>query len=115
MISGYLRIYRKIFAKEEHFVDLLQIHLAELKKKNVDIKPRKTQELLKKEFEDSINKINPLIEKIKETDNEIDQMVYDLYSLTPEFSTKIEKSSIKYEFKLYKDMPKLSPNKKNLC
>ena len=39
--------------------------LAELNKKKVDTKQRKTQELLKNEFEDSINKINPLIEEIK--------------------------------------------------
>jgi hypothetical protein len=37
--------------------------------------------LLKTELEDSINKINPLILEIEETDNEIDQRVYDLYIL----------------------------------
>jgi hypothetical protein len=66
--------------------------LAELKKKKVDIKPRKTQELLKTEFEESVNKINPLLLEIKETDNEIDQMVYNLYGLTPEEIKIIEES-----------------------
>ena len=66
--------------------------LAELKKKKVNIKTRKTQELLKNEFEDSINKINPLLLQIKETNNEIDRMVYDLYGLTPEEIKIIEDS-----------------------
>jgi hypothetical protein len=37
--------------------------LAELNKKKVDTKTRKTQELLKNEFEDSVNKINPYFNK----------------------------------------------------
>ena len=57
--------------------------LIELNKKKVDTKLRKTQELLKNEFEESITVINPLLQKIKETDDEIDQMVYGLYGLTP--------------------------------
>jgi hypothetical protein len=66
--------------------------LSELKKKKVDTKQRKTQELLKTEFEESINKINPLLQQIKETDSEIDKMVYDLYGLTPEEIKIIEDS-----------------------
>jgi type I restriction-modification system DNA methylase subunit len=58
--------------------------LIELKKKRVDTKLRKTQELLKNEFEESINVINPLLQQINGTDSEIDQMVYDLYGLTNE-------------------------------
>jgi hypothetical protein len=58
--------------------------LAELNKKKVDTTKRKTQELLEKEFEESINKINPLLQQIKETDAEIDRMVYELYELTEE-------------------------------
>jgi hypothetical protein len=68
--------------------------LAELKKSKVDTKLRKTQEILKKEFEESIAVINPLLLQIKETDNEIDQMVYDLYGLTPEEIRIIEDSSV---------------------
>ena len=56
----------------------------ELNKKKVDTKQRKVQELLKNEFEESISKINPLLQKIEETDTEISQMVYDLYGLTEE-------------------------------
>jgi len=55
--------------------------LNELKKKKVDIKPRITQEALKKEFDDSLNRISPLLSEIKKTDEKIDQMVYDLYGL----------------------------------
>ena len=56
--------------------------LVELNKKKIDTKQRKTQELLKNEFEESINKINPLIRQIEDTDSEIDKMVYELYGLT---------------------------------
>jgi hypothetical protein len=70
--------------------------LSELKKKKVDTKARKVQELLKSEFDDSVNKINPLLQQIKETDNEIDQMVYDLYGLTPEEIKIIEDSLKKF-------------------
>ena len=66
--------------------------LAELKKKKVDTKSRKTQELLKNEFEESVSVINPLLLQITKTDNEIDQMVYDLYGLTPEEIKIIEDS-----------------------
>ena len=52
--------------------------LTELKKKKVDIKLRKIQELLKNEFQESIKVINPLLQQIKETDREIDKMVYSL-------------------------------------
>ena len=58
--------------------------LSELKKKKVNIKRRKTQELLENEFKESIKVINPLLQQIEETDSEIDQMVYDLYGLTNE-------------------------------
>jgi len=58
--------------------------LAELNKKKVVTRQRKTQEILKNEFEKSIKFINPLRQQIEETDNDIDQMVYDLFGLTEE-------------------------------
>ena len=58
--------------------------LAKLNKKKIDTKQRKVQELLKNEFEESINKINPLLQQITDTDSEIDKMVYELYGLTEE-------------------------------
>jgi hypothetical protein len=66
--------------------------LAELNKKKIDTKQRKVQELLKNEFEESVNKINPLLLQINETDTAIDQIVYDLYGLTPEEIKIIEDS-----------------------
>lgn len=66
--------------------------LAELKKKKIDTKRRKVQELLKKEFEESTSKINPLIQEIGKTDKKINQMVYDLYGLVDEEIKIIEES-----------------------
>ena len=68
--------------------------LTELNKKKVDTKQRKTQELLKTEFEESVSVIIPLLQQITDTDNEIDKMVYDLYDLTSE-EIKIIESSLK--------------------
>lgn len=62
-----------------------------MKKKKVDIKPRENYDLLKTEFEASLNKINPLLQEIEETDNKIDQMVYELYGLTDEEIQIVEK------------------------
>lgn len=66
--------------------------LLELKKKKVDTKPRKTQELIKKEFENSFNKIQKINESIRKIDDEINQMVYDLYGLTEDEIEIIENS-----------------------
>ena len=70
----------------------LDSFLTELNKKKVDTKQRGTQELLKSEFEASINKINPLLLEIQKTDNEIDQMVYELYGLTDDEIRIVEES-----------------------
>lgn len=66
--------------------------LNEVKKKKVDVKSRKNYQTLKEEFGKSINVINPLLLQIKETNSEIDKMVYDLYSLTDEEIKIIEES-----------------------
>jgi hypothetical protein len=73
---------------ELDFTDFLD----ELKKKKVDTSSRKTQELLKKEFKNSLEKIEPLQVEIRKTDKEIDQMVYRLYDLTAEETRIIENS-----------------------
>jgi hypothetical protein len=98
-ISGF-----KNWLKRGYFIDKLskkldkyyklsfEEFLIELNKKKVDTKQRKTQELLKNEFEESVYKINPLLQQIKETDIEIDKMVYDLYGLTPAEIKIIEES-----------------------
>jgi hypothetical protein len=47
-----------------------------------DISRRNPQEKIKKEFEDSLSKLNPLLSQIRTTDDLIDQIVYKLYGLT---------------------------------
>ena len=58
--------------------------MKEVKKKKVDVKPRKTQQLLENEFNESLAVIKPLLQKINETDRKIDEIVCDLYGLTNE-------------------------------
>lgn len=65
--------------------------LAELKKK-VDTASRKIYTLIKWEFEDSVNMINPLLHEIAATDDEIDMMFYELYGLTDEEIKIVEDS-----------------------
>ena len=66
--------------------------LQEVKKKKVDITQRKTQDLLEKEFNESLEIIGPLHREIKETDDKINQLVYELYELTEEEINIIEES-----------------------
>ena len=83
----------KLSQKLEKYYDLLfDNFLIELKKKKVNVKSRDNYQILKEEFEKSITLINPLLQQIKETDNEINQMVYDLYGLTAEEIEIIEES-----------------------
>ncbi|HBO83785.1 MAG TPA: hypothetical protein DD641_02140, partial [Deltaproteobacteria bacterium] len=77
----------KTAIKEYHEHDF--DHVLEVLKKNknkisVDPSSRKTQELLEKHFTKSMLVLEPLKEKIKNTDNLIDQIVYKLYGLTEE-------------------------------
>lgn len=58
----------------------------------MDIKSRNNYQTLKEELEKSINVINPMLQKIKETTNEIDQMVYEFYGFTDEEIKIIEES-----------------------
>jgi type I restriction-modification system DNA methylase subunit len=83
----------KLSQKLEKYYELsFDDFLNEVKKKKVDVKSRDNYQTLKEEFEKSNTIINPLLQKIKETDNEIDQMVYNLYGLTPEEIQIIEES-----------------------
>jgi len=66
----------------------------ELSKKKVDTKSRKNREYLEREFTESLAIIKPLIQGIEKTDNEIDQMVYELYGLNDDEIMIIEKSLI---------------------
>jgi len=83
----------KFSQKLEKYYELsIDEFLAELKKKKVDVKNRENFTSLKEEFEKSVSKIRPLLQEIEETDNEIDQMVYELYGLTDDEIKIIEDS-----------------------
>ncbi len=84
----------KLSQKLEKYYELTDDEfIQELRKKKVDTKSRKNRKYLEREFSESIIIINPLLEKIKETDDEIDQMVYELYGLTDDEIKIIEDSS----------------------
>lgn len=75
----------KLSKKLEKYYELsLDDFLVEVRKKKVNIKSRENYQSLKTEFEKSIQVINPLLQEISVTDQEIDQMVYQLYGLTDE-------------------------------
>jgi hypothetical protein len=83
----------KLSNKLEKYYELnFEEFLKEVKKKKVDIKPRKTQELLENEFNESLAVIKPLLHEIEVIDREIDEMVYDLYGLTSEEKQIVEDS-----------------------
>ncbi len=66
----------------EHLLGVLEQNRIRIDK--VDVTSRGSQEKIKKEFEDSFSKLNPLLSRIRTTDNLIDQFVYMLYGLTDE-------------------------------
>ena len=83
----------KLSKKLENYYQLdFEDFLKEMKKKKVDIKQRKTQDLLEKEFNESISIIKPLQNEIQEIENKINQLVYELYGLTSEDIVIIENS-----------------------
>ncbi len=69
---------------EGDFESLLTVLKKNKQKLSKDPSNRKFQETLEKHFNESISVLAPLTEKIKATDNLIDQIVYKLYSLTSE-------------------------------
>jgi len=75
----------KLSQKLEKYYKLdLDEFLDELRKKKIDVRSRENQELLRNEYHKSLNIITPLLQEIKQTDNEIDVLVYELYGLTDE-------------------------------
>jgi len=50
----------------------------------IDPARREPQERLRLEFDASLAKLQPLMERIRQTDELIDQIVYKLYGLTEE-------------------------------
>jgi len=58
-----------------------------------DAEGREAQEKMKREFEDSMAKLNPLLARIEATDRLIDQIAYRLYGLTEEEIAVVEGKS----------------------
>ncbi|MCK9407451.1 MAG: hypothetical protein M0Q47_13720 [Methanothrix sp.] len=69
---------------ESDYESLLAVLKKNKKKLAVDPSRREPAELLRAEFEGSIKKLDPLMERIKRTDELIDAVVYRLYGLTDE-------------------------------
>ncbi len=69
---------------EHNFDHLLEVLKKNKNKISVDPANRKTQELFEKHFTKSMTILEPLKEKIKATDDLIDEIVYKLYGLTDE-------------------------------
>ncbi|MEW6740872.1 MAG: hypothetical protein AB1325_13330 [Nitrospirota bacterium] len=105
-IKGFLKwLEREIGAEIEDLTNKTAIkeyhdhsfeHLLDVLKKNknkisIDPSDRKVQELLEKHFTKSMSVLEPLKEKIKTTDNLIDQIVYKLYGLNEEEVRLIER------------------------
>ena len=82
----------KLSKKLESYYELdFDDFLKEIKKKT-KIPQRKQQDLLEDEFNNSLAIIKPLQEKIKELDETINNIVYELYELTPKDIEIIEDS-----------------------
>jgi hypothetical protein len=60
---------------------------------NYDPARRGTQEQLKQEFAASLDKLKPLMKRIRDTDDLIDEIVYRLYGLTQEDIDVVKKGS----------------------
>ena len=64
--------------------ELLEILRSNRRSIGVDPSSRNFQESLERELTNSLNKLNPLLSRIQDTDALIDQVVYQLYGLTDE-------------------------------
>ena len=100
-IKGFKHWIKKEFHVEkpskklEKYYELsMDEFIIEMRKQKVNTKSRKNREYLEQELIQSITIINPLLLQIKETNDEIDQMVYDLYGLTEEEIKIIEESLV---------------------
>jgi hypothetical protein len=72
----------KLSKKLENYYELSEDEfIDELRKKKVDTKSRKNREYLEREFTESLAIIKPLIKEIERSDDEINQIIYDLYGL----------------------------------
>jgi hypothetical protein len=75
---------------EHDYVGLMAVLKKNKKKLQIDPARREPAEALKAEFEGSMGKLGPLRERIRQTDELIDQVVYKLYGLTEEEISIVE-------------------------
>ena len=69
---------------QHDFAEILSILKKNRKKLSLDPARREPGEALRAEFEGSVQKLKPLLERIEKTDRLIDAVVYKLYGLTEE-------------------------------
>jgi hypothetical protein len=75
----------KIHSYYEHdYEDLLAVLRKNRKKLTIDPARREPGEALRAEYDGSVGKLLPLLERIRHTDELIDAIVYRLYGLTEE-------------------------------
>ncbi len=67
---------------EYDFDEFMRIAKKNKSKVDGDVRSRKFRELMKKEWENSMDTLRPLMKEINELENEIDAIVFDLYDLT---------------------------------
>lgn len=86
----------KLSKKLEKYYELnLDEYLNEVKNKKVKINEPSIQRNLSKEFNNSLDVINPIISEIQDTNSKINDMVYGLYNLSDEERNILEKCSTK--------------------
>jgi hypothetical protein len=79
---------------EHDYESLLAVLKKNRKKLAVDPARREPAETLRAEFEGSMNKLQPLLERIEKTDRLIDAVVYRLYGLTEEEIGIVERRNL---------------------
>jgi hypothetical protein len=88
------KLKSRVLAYWEHPWSEMQRALSQNRgKMRRDVEGREAQGKIKREFEDSMPKLKPLLTRIEATDRLIDQIVYRLYGLTEEEMKIIEAST----------------------
>lgn len=77
---------------ENYYNNDFDCFVDELKNKKVNTRPRDIQELLEKEYDNSLSIIKQLQKEIQESETKINQLIYSLYDLTSEEISIIENS-----------------------
>ena len=77
---------------ENYYGNDFNYFIEELENKKINTKPRDIQELLEKEYDNSLSIINHLKNEIHKSEIQMNQLIYDLYDLTSEEIKIIENS-----------------------